>query len=345
MATATLTAEQTARETSPGTPRWLHIVAVATALTALPLLFLGAEVTTKQVGLVDQKGLRQPWHLFTEISQGLNEHGMRYFADGSNWGLLIEHSHRTFGWLVGIGAITLALGLGFREKNRWLRWAGLAGLVAVICQGVLGILRVNFHALAGREFAMIHGCTAQLVFALLVGVAYLTSPVWKNGYGNELPGIPTDNRLRRLGLLTAGLVYLQIVFGAVVRHTDAVIGPRIHLLLAFGVVASAATLGAVYWISASRDARLARLLGILVSLVAVQLLLGVEAWLSKFTGGGQWVQLKPLTAYPDLARSLHLFIGSLLFANTVVITLRVYLGRYMALLPAATSPRPLGGAA
>jgi cytochrome c oxidase assembly protein subunit 15 len=192
---------------------------------------------------------------------------------------------------------------------------------------------------------MIHGCTAQLVFALLVGVAYLTSPVWKNGFGSELPGVPSDNRLRRLGLLTAALVYLQIVFGAVVRHTDAAIGPRVHLLLAFAVVASAATLGAVYWMSASRDARLARLLGILFGLVAVQLLLGVESWLSKFAANGQWVQLRPLTAYPDLARSLHLLIGSLLFANTVVITLRVYLGRSMATLPAATSIRQLEGAA
>jgi cytochrome c oxidase assembly protein subunit 15 len=232
-----------------------------------------------------------------------------------------------------------------REKNRWLRWMGLAALAAVSCQGALGILRVNLHALAGREFAMIHGCTAPLVFALLVGVAYLTSSVWKNGFGSELPVVPSENRLRRLGLLTTGLVYLQIVFGALVRHTDAVIGPRIHLLLAFAVVASAATLGAVYWTSEWRDVRLARLLVILCGLVGLQLLLGVEAWLCKFTTNGQWVQLKPLTNHPDLARSLHLLIGSLLFANTVVITLRVYLGRSMANLPAATSARQLEGAA
>src|SRR5712691_7039217 len=120
MATATLTTESVLPAASAGTPRWLHAVAVATAVAALPLLFLGAEVTTKQAGLVDQQGLRQPWHLFTEVSKGIDEHGMRYFAEGANWGLLIEHSHRTFGWLVGMGAITLAVGLGFGQKHRRL---------------------------------------------------------------------------------------------------------------------------------------------------------------------------------------------------------------------------------
>jgi len=341
MATATLTTEAAAPAASSGTPRWLHVVAVATAVAALPLLFLGAEVTTKQVGLVDQQGLRQPWHLFTEVSKGIDEHGMRYFTDVANWGLLIEHSHRTFGWLVGMGAITLALGLGLAEKRRWFRWIGVVALVAVVCQGVLGILRVNLHALAGREFAMIHGCTAQLVFALLVSVAYLTSSGWKNVVGGELARASGDSRLRRLALLTAGLVYLQIVFGAIVRHTDAVIGPRVHLLLAFGVVASAAILGASYWMNRARDVRLALHLRILFGLVALQLVLGVEAWLSKFVTDGRWVQLKPLTAYPDLARSLHLLIGSFLFATTVVITLRVYLGKSMATSATATSVRQM----
>jgi cytochrome c oxidase assembly protein subunit 15 len=339
MATATLTTEAAALVASSGTPRWLHVVAVATAVAALPLLFLGAEVTTKQVGLVDQQGLRQPWHLFTEVSNGINEHGMRYFADGANWGLLIEHSHRTLGWLVGMGAITLALGLGFGEKHRWLRWTGLAALVTVVCQGVLGILRVNLHALAGREFALIHGCTAQLVFALLVSVAYLTSSGWKNGFGSELTGVANDSRLRRLAFLTAGLVYVQIVFGAIVRHTDAVMGPRIHLLLAFAVVASAATLGASYWMNQAKDVRLALHLKILFGLVALQLVLGFEAWLSKFVSDSRWVQLKPLTAHPDLGRSLHLLIGSFLFATTVVITLRAYLGRSMATSATATAAR------
>jgi hypothetical protein len=46
-------------------PRWLHRCAVLTACAALPMVLLGAEVTTKQVGMVDKVSVRPPWHLFT----------------------------------------------------------------------------------------------------------------------------------------------------------------------------------------------------------------------------------------------------------------------------------------
>jgi cytochrome c oxidase assembly protein subunit 15 len=345
MATATLTTVSTL-PASIRTPRWLHAVAVLTALMAMPLLFLGAEVTTKQVGMVDQQGLRQPWHLFSLIS----EKGLGYFADPSNWGLLIEHSHRTVGWVVGICAIVLAVGLGFAQKNRILRWMGIAALLAVILQGLLGILRVNLHLgapgmsgypLAGREFALIHGCTAQLVFALLVSVAYLTSSIWDDGFSEGSENI----RLRRLSLVTASLIYLQIIVGAVVRHLDSELAPRVHLLVAFGVVAAVTALAWSHWNTRDCDVRLSRPLSLLVVLVGVQLFLGVEAWLSKFATGSLLIQLKPLTEYPDLTRSLHLLVGSVLFACSVVVALRVYLGRIMATQSGAAPLHRLEGAA
>ena len=47
-------------------PRWLHWWAVFTACAALPLVLLGAEVTTKQVGMVDPQGFRAPWPCFSK---------------------------------------------------------------------------------------------------------------------------------------------------------------------------------------------------------------------------------------------------------------------------------------
>jgi cytochrome c oxidase assembly protein subunit 15 len=321
MATAAITSQPLTPAAPHRTPRWLHAVAVLTAVCAMPLLFLGAEVTTKQVGMVDQQGLRQPWHLYTLISDHVRQDGMRYFADPSNWGLLIEHTHRTFGWIVGLCSITLALGLGFGQKRVWLRWLGIVALLTVTGQGVLGILRVNEHVRAGPELAMIHGCTAQLVFALLVAVAYLTSAA-----GEDISaGIAVDARLSRLTFMTASLTYAQVVLGALVRHTESAIAPRAHLLVAFAVVAGVAAIAWAYWNSSEHDRRLARPLGVLIALVALQLFLGVEAWLSKFTSG-QWPQLKPLFPQPDLARSLHLLVGSLLFAASVVMALRARLG-------------------
>jgi cytochrome c oxidase assembly protein subunit 15 len=329
MASATLTTIPVSRAAAR-TPRWLHAVAVLTAVFALPLLFLGAEVTTKQVGMVDQEGLRQPWHLVTLLAK----EGPRYFEDPSNQGLLIEHSHRTVGWLVGMGAIVLALGLGLRKRQPLLRWMGVAALVAVSLQGVLGILRVKYNALAGPRIALVHGCSAQLVFALLVSVAYLTSSAWDHGLGNAL----NEVRTKRLALLTVGLIYVQMVAGAFVRHTDSVVAPRIHMLAAFGVVAAAAALGGSCWSSREYAIRGWWLPIVLLLLVALQLFLGVESWLTKYTTTGYLgIQLAPLTDRPDLMRSLHLLVGSLLFACSVMIALRLNLGSSMAIQSGAAS--------
>src|SRR5258708_25915180 len=73
-------------------PRWLHWCAVFTVAAAFPLLFLGAEVTTHQIGMVDQVGMRTPWHLFEVAGAKIAE---------GNSGFLIEHSHPTFAWLFG----------------------------------------------------------------------------------------------------------------------------------------------------------------------------------------------------------------------------------------------------
>jgi heme A synthase len=337
MATAALMTVPTA--TAPTrSPRWLHAVAVLTAILALPLLFLGAEVTTKQVGMVDQEGLRQPWHLVSLLSQ----EGPRYFADPSNWGLLIEHSHRTVGWLVGSCVIVLALGLGFGQRQRLLRWMGLGALIAVSVQGVLGILRVKYNALAGPEIALVHGCSAQLVFAVLVSVAYLTSSAWDR----RLDEVAADVRIKRLAILTVGLVYLEMVAGAFVRHSESVIAPRVHLLAAFGVVAAAGALGAICWSSRECAVRRWPLPIVLLTLVAVQLFLGVEAWLTRFTTTSNLAgQLKPLTERPDLMRSLHLLVGSLLFACSVMIALRLNLSSYMATQSGAAAVPRVEGAA
>src|SRR5262245_26782592 len=50
--------------------RWLNAWAVLTAAFTLPLLALGAEVTTRRVGMVDRQGFREPWHLIALWLQG-----------------------------------------------------------------------------------------------------------------------------------------------------------------------------------------------------------------------------------------------------------------------------------
>ncbi len=146
-----------------GIPIWLRIWAVMTACAALPLVTLGAEVTTKRVGMVDPKGFRMPWHLFTMSSDQLSV------------GYLIEHGHRLAGYIVGFACIVLALGLTLQGRDWLHRGLGWFALVMVSLQGMLGIFRVDLNAVMGSSLALVHGCFAQLVFATLVSVAVFCS--------------------------------------------------------------------------------------------------------------------------------------------------------------------------
>jgi cytochrome c oxidase assembly protein subunit 15 len=314
--------------TTPETPRWLQWLAVATVCAALPLLLLGAEVTTKKVGMVDQKGFREPWHLFV----ALWEYGQT--GETPPLGLVIEHAHRLAGFLVGICAIVLAAGLWFGQKRLWLRWLGVAALGGVIAQGILGIFRVNLNAVMGTDLALVHGCFAQLVFALLVSVALVTSRAWQSP--QEPPANPRESlRLWRWALATTGLVYLQIVLGAVVRHRDFPYGARLHLLAAFGVVAAVVWLARLCWESQPHQPLMTSV-KILIGLVIGQLVLGVEAWMSRFPSP-LWNQAQPLPVHPELFRSLHYFLGALVFATTLMVTLQAY-RRTIPMVQSTTAP-------
>src|SRR3954454_4975148 len=103
----------TSTDDVPVTPRWLHWWAILTVCATLPLLFLGAEVTTKGVGMADPVGLRPPWELLQRL------------ADAVGLGLQIEYSHRLAGMVVGTCAIVLAIGLWLAAPGRVARWFGV----------------------------------------------------------------------------------------------------------------------------------------------------------------------------------------------------------------------------
>lgn len=312
--------------------RWLHYLAILTVLTALPLLLLGAEVTSRQAGMVDAQGLRLPWHI--ALVHNLRDYGPAY---------IIEHTHRVCGWLVGLFTIGLAIGFWRTEaRGSARRWLGIAAFLAVLLQGVLGIFRVSLNAWFGPQFAFVHGCVAQLVFALLVVVVVVSSRSWVTPV-EPLPAEETYS-LRRWSFYTAGLVFLQILFGAIVRRTYVPWGPRLHVLFAFVVV------GAVLWLvksaleSPARDRAISRNCVLLVGLTVFQLALGMETWLARF-----WIpelvthetysQLRPLFVHGEGIRSLHYLIGSFVFATTATVAVRAH--QRVSLAP-RTAPEPVG---
>jgi cytochrome c oxidase assembly protein subunit 15 len=137
----------------------------------------------------------------------------------SKWvgGIFFEHSHRLIASFVGFLTIILALWTWLSERRRWVRWLSIAALAAVILQGVLGGLTVLF--LLPAPISTLHACLAQTFFCLTISIALFTSPGWKRG----LPLIKSragSVPLHTLCAATTAVVYVQLILGALMRHTD-----------------------------------------------------------------------------------------------------------------------------
>jgi len=131
-------------------------------------------------------------------------------------GILYEHGHRMVATFVGMLMIVLAYWLWKAEERRWVRILGLAGLAAVIVQGVLGGLTVLF--LLPTPISVLHATLAQSFFGLTVIIALVTSPGWKRVVPREMP---VADKTRRLALSVSGILLVQLILGAWMRHSDA----------------------------------------------------------------------------------------------------------------------------
>src|SRR5262249_18688477 len=100
--------EREKRTMTATTPRWVHAWAVLTACLTLRLLTLGAEVTSRGVGMVDPRGFRWPWEILGLLADGENR---------ANFALVIELTHRLFGFLVGLAAIVLCVALAWAGRG------------------------------------------------------------------------------------------------------------------------------------------------------------------------------------------------------------------------------------
>ncbi len=294
---------------------WRHRLAVVLGCATFPLLFVGGLVTSKGAGLAVPD-----W----PTTFGYNMFLYPWSAMIGN--ILYEHSHRLVAACVGLLTIALAVALWFGERRTWLRWLGVTALLVVIAQGILGGLRV---VLLQSTLAILHACLAQAFFALTVGLALFTSREWA-GEPTQAP-ITDSGRLCRLGAITTALIYLQVIFGAVLRHT----GERLdaHLFVA-GLVALHVTL--LIWRVKYHAARLklVRLAGSLGILLLVQLLLGVGSYFAKFIT----LLRLPMDMVVFLTTT-HLIVGALMLVTSLALTLHSY--RLSERTKPALRPNPL----
>lgn len=260
-------------------------------------------------------------------------------------GILYEHGHRMIAATVATMVGLQILVLGFRRTDRSTFRLGLAAFGAILAQAVLGGLTVLF--LLPPAISSAHAGLAQIVFALTATIALRTSLFW-SGFSDAAPRASVDHGLRarasRLALLAAGATYVQILLGAIVRHTGAGLAIP-DWPLSFGKVVPAGAEWAApgvlahfthrtfAWVVAALvvaaalalrrlDALpgLRRLSSLWLGLVAVQVALGAS---SVWTTKAVW------------ATSAHLAVGGLLWIAGVLAA--VLLARTAALSPASAT--------
>jgi cytochrome c oxidase assembly protein subunit 15 len=290
----------------------LHLWIVLTFAVTVVAEITGSLVTTLNVGMADRDWPTWPWQLLTRP----------WSAESFDY--LVEHTHRLADYLTGILVIVLTVGACMVARRRWVRWLGVAALPAVILQGVLGGLRIKleiyFGQAIGTDLRIIHGSAAHLFLALLGVLVLVTSRGWTmSGFAME-----TSKRLRIVAVLLASMVYLQIIFGAILRHTDySPLAQRGHLLVVMLVVA----LSTMFMVVARSEKVLTggskKVLYAFKGLLVLQIMIGVETWLKRFHAG-LFDSQPDMTLGTNILRSLHLVIGSLLFATAVMLAVCMY---------------------
>jgi heme a synthase len=298
----------------------LHLFAMLVAATTGILIFAGGLVTSTESGL--------------SVPDWPNTYGYFMFffpLEKMVGGIRYEHTHRLIASTVGFLIVILAA------------WLGYLALAAVITQGILGGITVLWYL--PDPISIAHASLAQIVFCLTMTIALVTSPGWKRAYATQ-EGIPPrrsgrqgpapdDLMLQRVAAVTTGLIYLQIVIGATMRHTGAglaipdfplmfgqLIPPHwdpkiaIHFAHRLGAVivsvAILATTGHVFYHHKSRS-ELRRPAMLLLALLVAQVTLGAMTVLSK---------------KEFIINSLHVITGASVLVTSLMLTLRAHRARF-----------------
>jgi len=289
--------------------KWRHRFSWLTVLTTVLLICWGGVVTSIGAGMA-----------FPDWPTSLGSYNLINPID--EWwtvpAYLAEHGHRLVASLVGMLTVVLAAWTWWDDPRAWMRRLGLAAAVLVVVQGILGGLRVLWVSL---DLAAVHACAAQLFFAVLVAMTLFTTKTWRTWDGVLPTGRPAT-RLRRLAYAATAGIYLQIVLGALLRHTGGGVSAgftAIHVTGAFVVVG---LVMAVFIVAEKHfdDVPVVRRASWgLLGAMGLQFALGLAALLVMLYAEEQ----SGLSLAPVILTVAHLVVGALFFGASIVTTLLV----------------------
>jgi len=270
------------------------------------LLFVGAMVTSTRSGLS-----------VPDWPTTFGHNMFLYPLSQMRGGVVYEHSHRLFASSVGMLTILLAIATFLWEPRRWIRGLAIAAFGLVCLQGVLGGLTVLYKLPV--PIASAHAGAGELFFCVMIWLSWATSSAWKKAPPWRW------TRLARAAFVVTIIAFLQVMVGAVMRHSYA--GLAIPTFpLAFGswvppfwnhgialnfahtrVGALLVALGCLHLIASMLKRRFGVKCALfLFAVLVLQVALGI---LTVLTGKVPWVA------------SLHLAVGALLLGTLFTILL------------------------
>lgn len=139
-------------------------------------------------------------------------------------GVLFEHGHRLTALIVAVLTVWLTVEVWRTRQTRAERGLAAAALVLVLIQASLGAITVLLRLPLLVSAA--HLATSMAFFVVVIVLAFRLRP----------PALPEAGPLPAPGLarLSAILVYVQIVLGALVRHASAGLACNDQILLCDG---------------------------------------------------------------------------------------------------------------
>ncbi|CUS98877.1 COX15/CtaA family protein [Candidatus Chrysopegis kryptomonas] len=197
----------------------LHRFAILTAIFAVFLIGVGASVTSTGSGDAVPDWPLSYGTLFPRMAGGV----------------LYEHGHRLVAGTVAILITILMIWLLRSKQPKYMKVFGVVAFVAVILQATLGGLRVlvvsnpNLQDTVTGLFsvghvepvrmaiAITHATLAEIVLCMTFLIALFTSKAWEKFKLNE---INTGVKIAKLYTLTFVFAFIQILIGALVRHTQ-----------------------------------------------------------------------------------------------------------------------------
>jgi cytochrome c oxidase assembly protein subunit 15 len=297
--------------------RGLHRFAVALAGLVVLLIGAGALVKSKEAGLsvpdwpLSYGSLNPPrWWTIENVRA--------------------EHGHRLIAGTVALLTVLMAIQFWRRESRPWVRRIAYLAVVAVFAQALLGGITVLLFL--PTAVSVSHAALAQAFLGLVVTLAIVTSTVWLRA-DFTLQRMPARRRLARLATAMTATVYLQILLGAVMRHTGAGLaipdfplvfggflpprlgdGVAIHYAHRLGALVALLLVTLLVWqvLRRFRDER-----GLVLPALSLPLLVAVQI------GLGGAVVLSGRAVVPN---TVHVAVGALILANSVALTLCAWRG-------------------